>query len=572
MAEYKTDLEDIFFNLIDAYSVQKNKSGLDEASIREIISEFDRFIGKEIYPSRMLGDTQGLKYDDGEVTVPDAFLNAKEQYYANGWFGLGCDESLGGMPAPQSVTAACASIVIGANVAFSMYPGLSKGAFNVIEAFGSEKQKARFLEHFISGKFGGTMCLTEANAGSDVGNGSTTATPAQNGLYSIKGVKIFISSGENNLYENNVHLVLARTPGAPKGVKGLSLFIVPKFLVDENGESGAFNNIKCTKIEEKMGIHGSATSELTFGHGGECLGELIGKENDGMRAMFLMMNEARLHCGIQGQAQAALAYELSKQYAKERVQFGKEIIHHPDVKRTLLYMRACTRGMRALSLYTANLLDLEHEDKSLSKEVALLTPICKAYMSDEGFNITVDAMQIHGGYGYCQEYGIEQFVRDSKIASIYEGTNGIQAIDFIMRKILGDKGEQFMALGQKISATMKNVEAQEYAHELAMMGKSMEMSEKILNKFAILATKGDIDTVLTFATAFLRYCGNIAIAWQLLAHACKAKQLMAESTSNDFYQEKICDFKIFCQFKLTENIGIANSILNFDEGLMSYNL
>lgn len=267
-------------------------------------------------------------------------------------------------------------MAIGANVSWSMYYGLTQGAMNVILKVGSQEQKDLYVPKMMEGSWGGTMCLTEAGAGSDVGNAKTTAKPLDNGQYAISGTKIFISSGESDLYENNIHLVLARTPGSPEGTKGLSLFIVPRFKINEDGSNGESNNVRCTKLEEKMGLHGQATCELTFGQDGECVGELIGKEHEGIVNMFIMMNEARLLCGLQGESQANLVYMLTEQYAKERSQFGTEIINLPDVKRMLLKMRSTARGLRALCLYTGNLFDkAEKGDEQAEKEIALFTPI-----------------------------------------------------------------------------------------------------------------------------------------------------------------------------------------------------
>ncbi len=571
MAVYKSDLNDIFFNLFDVNNAQEFAPDYEVADLKDIISQFDKFVEHEIFPTRIPGDEEGVKLIDGEVKVPECFHKANQQFYENGWYGLGYAEEFGGMPAPHAISVACNSLAIGSNVAFSMYYGLTRGAMNVIIEVGTQEQKDKYVNPMMQGTWGGTMCLTEPGAGSDVGAAITTARPIGDDKYAINGVKIFISSGDSDLYSNNIHLVLARLPGADKGTKGLSLFIVPKTKINTDGSNGEFNNVKCTKIEEKMGIHGSSTCELTFGEDGECVGELIGKEGEGMANMFIMMNEARLLCGLQGESQANLAYMLTEQYAKERVQFGTEIINHPDVKRMLLKMRATSRGLRALSIYTANLFDKSHaKDSTAEAEIALLTPICKAFCTDEGFNVSVDAIQVHGGYGFCTEYGIEQFARDTKIASIYEGTNGIQAIDFVMRKILKDKAQTFFALGQKVTACMAKEEAKEFVHETSMIGKSMEMSEKVLEKFSKKMAAGDTGGILAHSTDFLNYCGNLVVAWLLLEHACIAKEKLAAGASGEeekFYQSKIVDFKVFCQYQLVRNIGIANSVLNFDEDL-----
>jgi hypothetical protein len=564
MAKYKTDSRDLEFTLFDVLKVDERSGDFGRQDLVEVLGQFDRFVENEIFPVRTYGDSEGVKLTSEGVIVPPSFKEPIKKFYENGWMGLGYPEDIGGMPVPHTVSFACTSMYVGANVAFSMYSGLSQGAMNVILKIGSDAQKAKCVEKMMSGEWGGTMCLTEPGAGSDVGACKSTATPIAGGKYAIKGVKIFISSGESDLYQNNIHLVLAKTPGAPEGTKGLSLFIVPRFLDD-----GKINNVKCTKIEEKMGIHGSATCELTFGGAGECVGELIGKEFDGMANMFIMMNEARLLCAIQGESQAALATELTLQYAKERAQFGTEIIHHPDVKRTLLRMRSLSRGMKSLVLYVADLFDRVKDDPNVEHEIALLTPVCKAYCTDEGFNVCVDAVQVHGGYGFCTEYGIEQFVRDTKIATIYEGTNGIQAIDFVLRKILKDGGKSFSALGAKIEATLKKPGCSKWAGEVALLGESLKGAMATAKIFGERAQKGQHNFVLAHATDYLAMCGNIVVAWRLLEGALVAQEKLATASPDQkgFLGSKAEDFQFFAHNFLTKNAGIARKVHEFGEFL-----
>ena len=570
MAAFKTDLRDIYFNLFNVLKMQDH-TGYTENDMKDVINECNNFIEKEIYPTRTLGDHQGVQLNAGKVTVPSAFHAPKKKFYENGWYGIGYPEDIGGMPSPHSVSLICQSIMNGANVAFAMYPGLTRGAMDVILQVGSPEQKEIYIPKMMSGEWGGTMCLTEPGAGSDVGAAITTATPVGDGTFKIKGIKIFISSGDNDLYENIVHLVLAKTPGAPAGTKGLSLFIVTKTRLD-----GKPNDVRCTKIEEKMGIHGQATCELTFGGNGDSIGVLIGKEFDGMTNMFIMMNEARLLCGVQGEAQGNLAYMLTEQYARERSQFGKELIHHPDIKRSLLKMRSMSRAMRALVLYTADLFDRVHGgEKSLQDEIAFMTPICKAYCSDEGFQVAVDAIQIHGGYGFCSEYGIEQFARDTKIATIYEGTNGIQAIDFTMRKVLKDNAKTFMSVGEKIQKTMARPEAQVFPEELALMGKNLQKAQEIMGRFAKEAKEGKMDAILFHATAFLSFSGNLVASWLLLEGACEALKSLPSAVGEeekDYYHSKSLDFRFFVQQQLVKNVGLSHSMLGFSEDLSQLKL
>ena len=569
MAQYKADLRDIYFNLFKVLKIQ-NHTGFAENDMKDVINEFNKFVEKEIYPSRAIGDQIGVHLKDGKVTVPAAFQAPLKNFYENGWFGIGYPEEIGGMPTPHSISFICQSMMNGANVAFAMYPGLTRGAMDVILKVGSQEQRDLFVPMMMKGEWGGTMCLTEPGAGSDVGAVTTIATPKADGVFNIKGIKIFISSGDNDLYQNIIHLVLARTPGAPAGTKGLSLFIVPKIRKD-----GSANDVRCTKVEEKMGIHGQATCELTFGANGNCEGTLIGKEFDGMTNMFIMMNEARILCGVQGEAQGNLAYMLTEQYANERVQFGKEIAMHPDVKRTLIKMRSMGRAMRSLVLYTADLFDRLHEDASLQDEIAFLTPICKAYCSDEGYNIAVDAIQTHGGYGFCSEYGIEQFARDMKISTIYEGTNGIQAVDFTMRKVLKDNAKTFMSVGAKIQKTMARPEAQVFKEELALIAKSLEKAQVIVERFGKDAKNNKVEAILFHATSFLSFSGNLVASWLLLEGACEAIKSLETATNEEekkYYQSKTLDFRFFVQQQLVKNVGLSHSMLGFSEDLSQLNV
>jgi len=565
MAQYQTDLRDIYFNLFECLKVQDVWQEFEQSDLRDIVDQYDKFVGSEVFPTRILSDSQGVHLEADGAKAPACFKPLKQKFYENGWFGLGKPEEIGGMPAPHSLQIVTSSLSCGANVSFEMYIGLTRAALNVILKVGTDEQRARYVEKIMTGDWGGTMCLTEPGAGSDVGAVGTTATPSGNGKYNIKGVKIFISSGESDLYENNIHLVLARTPGAPEGTKGLSLFIVPRFKIEPDGSLGKANDVYCTKVEEKMGIHGSATCELTFGQKGNCEGELIGKEFEGMANMFIMMNEARLMCGLQGESQGNLAYMLTLQYAKERMQFGSEIYRMPDVKRMLLKMRCLGRGMRSLILYTAHLFDLvEKGQTELESEIAFLTPICKAWCSEEGFNVSIEAIQVHGGYGYCTEYGIEQFARDTKIATIYEGTNGIQAMDFTLRKNLKENGATFQSVAGKIMRALATPEAQVWPQASALMGDCLQKGKSMMEKLGGYAAAKDMNRVLEHSMAFMQFSGNLIIGWRLLDAAIVASSKISSASTDDkkYYQSKIDDFIFYSQHKLTQNIGLAHSVLN----------
>lgn len=564
MPVYRADLMDLEFNLFDILKVhEKNQMGMDQASIKDILIEFEKFTRQEIYPTRAKSDEEGVKLENGNVLSPESLRSIHKAYYENGWFALGQPEEFGGAPVPEPLYISCLSLANGANTAYMMYPGLAKGVLNVIRLKGQDWMKKVFIPKMIDGSLGGTMCLTEPGAGSDVGALRTTATPNSDGTWNIKGTKIFISSGHADLYPNTIHLVLARTPNAPAGSKGISLFIVPRTWMDKEGITHSDNDVICTKVEEKMGIHASATCELQFGLKNQCKGYLIGDELEGMSTMFIMMNEARLLCGLQGESQANLAYEMSLAYAKERSQFGKEIIHHPDVKRMLLKMRANCRAMRQVALFTASLFDLEKEDEKYAELIGLLTPICKAYFTEQGLEVAVDAVQVHGGYGFCKEYEVEQFVRDTIIGKIYEGTNGIQAIDFTMRKVIKDQGKAFTWLAEIM---LKDVGAldDKFVAEAKMWNECLNITKQITQLFFEKIKKNEVDFILYHATDYLKICSIIIHAWQLGKAATQANHKLKSEAVNEQWKEYLSsrevDFQVYSTFYLATATSLAKSI------------
>lgn len=570
MGNYKADLRDIEFNLTEHLKIQDWKDyGLEENDIKGILAEYVKYVENEVFPTREPSDQIGVKHVDGKVIVPEVLHGVTRAFYDNGWFALGLPAEVGGTPVPEALYVSCMSMATGANCAWTMYPGLSRAALNVINLKGNDFMKTKIIPPMMEGKWGGTMCLTEPNAGSDVGALRSTAQPLGNGKYSIKGTKIFISSGESDLYENNIHLVLARTPGGEPGTKGISLFVVPRFKIKDDGSMGGSNNVVCSKIEHKMGIHASATCELQFGQDGETEGWLIGDEFEGMATMFIMMNEARLYCGIQGEAQANLAYMMAEKYTKERAQFGKEIVNHPDVRRNLLRMRALSRGMRALCLYTANLFDKAKGDHKYESIIGLLTPICKSYCSEQGFNVSSAALQAHGGYGYCTEYGVEQFVRDTQIAMIYEGTNGIQAIDFVMRKILKDGGKALTALTQEIVASVQALDETKFKKEKDLFGKVLVSAQGVMQQLTSYAKNNQYNLILQNCTDFLNFASQMVMAWQLMEAAVLADKKIAGASPEDkkFYESKMTDFRVYCSQYLIHNLSIAKTISDFTEDM-----
>lgn len=568
MGYYKADIRDVEFNLTELLKVQDWKDfGLEENDVKGIVAEYNKFVENEVFPTREPSDQVGVKHVNGKVIVPEVLHGVQKSFYDNGWFALGMPAETGGTPVPEALYVACMSLATGANCAWTMYPGLSRAALNVINLKGDEFMKTNIIPKMMAGTWGGTMCLTEPGAGSDVGALRTTAQPLGDGKYAIKGTKIFISSGESDLYENNIHLCLARTPGGEAGTKGISLFVVPRYKINPDGSMGASNNVVCSKIEHKMGIHASATCELQFGQDGQSEGWLIGGEFHGMETMFIMMNEARLYCGIQGESQANLAYMMAEKYTKERSQFGKEIIHHPDVARNLLRMRAMSRGMRSLCLYTANLFNKAHADHKFESIIGLLTPICKAYCSEQGFNVSSLALQAHGGYGYCTEYGVEQFVRDTQIAMIYEGTNGIQAIDFVMRKILKDGGKTLTALTQEIVTSVQALDDAKFKREKEIFQKVLMSAQGVMQQISGYAKNNQFNLILQNCTEFLNFASQMVIAWRLLESAVLADSKIASASPDDkkYYQSKVTDFKVYCSHYLIHNLSMAKTISEFTE-------
>lgn len=570
MGSYKADLRDVEFNLTEVLKVQDWKDyGLEESDVKNILSEYNKFVENEVFPTREKSDAVGVKHVNGKVVVPEVLRSVNKSFYENGWFALGLPADIGGTEVPEALYVACLALGTGANCAWTMYPGLSRAAMNVIHLKGNDFMKTHIIPRMMSGTWGGTMCLTEPSAGSDVGALRSTAQPLGNGKYSIKGTKIFISSGESDLYENNIHLVLARTPGGEAGTKGISLFVVPRFKINDDGSMGGSNNVICSKIEHKMGIHASATCELQFGTDAQTEGWLIGDEFEGMANMFIMMNEARLYCGIQGEAQANLAYMMAEKYTRERAQFGKEIIHHPDVRRNLLRMRAMARGMRATCLYTANLFSRAKSDHKAEAEIGLLTPICKSYFSEQGFNVSSTAVQVHGGYGYCSEYGVEQFVRDTQIAMIYEGTNGIQAIDFVMRKILKDGGKTLTALTNEIVASVQALDEAKFKKEKELFQKVLMSAQGIMQQLSTYAKNNQYNLILQNCMDFLNFAAQLVVAWRLLESAVIADKKIASASPDDkrYYETKIVDFRVYCSHFLIHNLSTAKTISDFTEDL-----
>ena len=546
MSEFHVDMRDVRFNLFDFLNVGTlTKSPLYEDYDAELFDDVLNACYTQsrelLHPLNEVGDRVGLVFEDGRVKMPAGWQHAYDAYTASGWQAMSLPMDVGGQGLPVSIYAAAQDMFIGANVSFLFTPGLSTGAMNVIVAFGTPEQKATYLDKMVPGTWAGTMCLTEANAGTAVPDLKSTATPVpeRDGFYKITGQKIFISCGDHDLTENIVHMVLARA-GEDEGV---SLFIVPRLRPTDDGGL-EYNDVATVGIEEKLGIHASPTATLSFGDEDDCYGSLIGERGKGLRCMFLMMNEARIAVGLQGVGLANAAYQLAVRYAKERIQGTRiqearkrdaarvAIVEHPDVRRMLMSMKAVAEGNRAIAYYASYCHDREvtatdeREEKRWRHQLEILTPIVKAWCSDEAFRAAETGVQVHGGYGYCREYGAEQILRDVKIASIYEGANGIQALDLLGRKLSRGGGVMLMTMLNEINKFL-NGPAKEgtFADEIAALVKARDAVGKSAMGFAKRSMKGDVEYSALHATPFLQMFGDLIIGWLLVRHAVVAQKL-----------------------------------------------
>jgi alkylation response protein AidB-like acyl-CoA dehydrogenase len=546
--EYRVDLRDIKFQVFEWLGLgemleAEKFADWDTDNVEMVLDEALKIAQEQMGPCNEDGDRIGAQFADGKVTLPESFKPVFQTVCEGGWIGLLASPEFGGMGLPDTVGTAVNEFFNGANVSMSLTLMLTRGAGAMIEGFGTDEQKALYVEKLYSGEWTGTMCLTEAQAGSDVGASTTKAIKQDDGSYAITGEKIFITGGDHDLVDNIIHLVLARTPDAPAGTKGLSLFIIPKVRVNPDGSLGEPNDVFTNNIEEKMGIHGSPTCTLVFGQDNGCQGFLLGEELQGMKLMFHLMNAARIDVGLQGLAAAGAAHQQAMSYAKERLQsrHWKElknpdapqvpIIEHPDVRRMLLSSQAYTEAMRAILLQTAKYLDLSHlaegeEGKRYHDYVEMLTPICKAWCSEWGVQVTHWCLQVHGGYGYTAEYPAEQMMRDAEIACIYEGTNGIQALDFVARKLPMNNGQTIRELLGKAESTFKTLrndpEMMEPAWMLAAALKQIETISKEITK-----RPDAIQLILLNAPPLLDMVGTVFGAHLLMDQAILAKQKLA---------------------------------------------
>ena len=556
MPAYTAPLRDFDFILHDVLKVQDSTTPgydeLDRAFTAAILEEAGKIARDVLAPTNQVGDRQGCQLENGVVRTPEGFREAFDTVRDGGWIGLDCDPDYGGQGMPCVLANAVGETQSAANMALAMYWGLTHGAYSAIHVHGSENQKQTYLPKLISGEWTGTMNLTEPHCGTDLGLLRTKAEPNGDGSYRISGQKIFISAGEHDLADNIIHLVLARIPGGPEGVKGISLFIVPKFLVNAGGSLGDRNDLSCGKLEEKMGIHGNATCVMNYDG---ATGFLVGEEHKGLRAMFTMMNEARLAVGQQGLAQAEAAYQNALAYARDRLQgrapTGAEnpdgpadpLIVHPDVRRMLLDQKSFVEGGRAFALWGATLLDKAHRDGDAAAEglISLLTPVLKGFLTDKGFDSTVQAQQVFGGHGYIEEWGMSQYARDARIAMIYEGTNGIQALDLVGRKLGSDGGKHVMAFFESVKTFIKDNEGDErlkagYLDPLKQASKDLQAA----TMFFMENGMKNPNEALAGSTDFMHLFGHVCLGlmWARMAKAAQ-ERLDAGDGDRDFLQAKL---------------------------------
>ncbi len=587
MAQVIADRRDVDFVLHEQFNVadlsrHEAYAEFNRKTVDMIITEARNLAVKEILPTRQLGDRDGCRLEAGKVSVPACFRRPFELLKEGEWVAMTEDVEWGGQGMPRTVALAAGDYFNGANYPLMMYPGLTHGAGKLVATFGTEEQKRLFLKKMYTGEWAGTMLLTEPEAGSDVGALTTSAVRNDDGTYSITGNKIFISGGEHDLADNIIHPVLARIEGAPAGTRGISLFLVPKFRVHADGGLGEYNDVVCTGIEEKMGIHGNATCSLTLGGKGNCRGTLLGEENKGMRAMFLMMNEARLLVGLQGFGCASASYMNALTYARERIQ-GKNllkamdqnapsvpIIQHPDVRRQLMTMKAYVEGMRSLLYYAGWCEDLRSvSDDPAEREryqgiVDLLIPICKGYVTDRAFDVCSHGVQVYGGYGFIRDYPQEQLLRDCRITQIYEGTNGIQAMDLLGRKLGMNRGKPIMDLMAEIQKTIAAAKALEATRDFAAkLEKALNRLGEVAMHLGAAAMSPKVLSAFAFAHPFMEACGDVVLAWHLLWRATVAARALekgAKSKDSAFYtgQVKTCDFFFDCILPVTH--GRMNAI------------
>ena len=557
MPSYSAPIKDMQFVLHDVLDL----TGSDIPGYAELEADFTSAILEEagkisaevLHPLNVVGDTEGCRLENGVVYTPTGFKAAFEQVKEGGWTGLDMPEEFGGQNMPYVMGTAVGEMFSSSNQAFTMYQGLTHGAASAILAHGSDEQKQTYLPNMVSCTWTGTMNLTEPHCGTDLGLMRTKAEPQADGTYKVTGQKIFISAGDHDMADNIIHLVLAKIPGGPEGIKGVSLFIVPKFLVNKDGSLGERNAVSVGKIEEKMGIHGNSTCVMNYDG---ATGYLLGTEHKGMRAMFTMMNEARIGVGMQGLAQAEAAYQNAVIYAKDRLQ-GRDVtgvknpdgpadplIVHPDIRRNLMDQKSFTEGARAFILWGATLIDQSHRggDKDADGLVSLMTPVIKGFLTDQGYDMTVQAQQVYGGHGYIEEWGMSQYTRDARIAMIYEGANGVQALDLVGRKLAQDGGKHVMAFFELVKSFCKENAGEDEAYVRDFIEPLKKASKDLQAAGMYFMQNGmkNPNNALAGSYDFMHMFGHVCLGlmWARMAKAANAA-LAAGTSDTAFYETKV---------------------------------
>lgn len=589
MPEYKAPLRDVSFvmnELLESEKLYQTLPGFEEATqdmLDAIVGEAAKFCEEVIAPLNQLGDEQGCVWSESGVKTPDGFPQAYQQYVDNGWPALSAEVESGGQGMPNLLGISVTELTGSANWSWGMYPGLSHGAIKTIEEHGSVEQKEHYLTKLVSGTWTGTMCLTEAHCGTDLGLLRTKAEPLDDGSYAITGTKIFISAGEHDMAENIVHIVLARLPDAPEGTKGISLFIVPKFNLTDEGSVGERNGVHCASIEKKMGIKASATCVMNFD---SAKGYLIGPANKGMSCMFTFMNTARLGTAIQGLAHGELSYQGALAYARDRLAMrsltgpknpegpADPIIVHPDVRRMLLTQKAFAEGSRAFLYYLAQLGDViqagsEEESKQADKLMAFLTPIAKAFVTETGFESANLGVQVYGGHGFIHEWGMEQIVRDARISMLYEGTTGIQAMDLIGRKVLGSGGKLLMGFTEIVGEFCAANTAEEDAEFVVRLKECIDEWLELSMTVGTAAMENP-DAAGAAAVDYLMYSGYVTLAYFWARMAVLARQkIEAGDGDTSFYEAKVMTARFYFERILPRTRAHKKSMLSGPDNLMT---